>query len=88
MDDATSTIYSAFLVDEEGTLSSFCGLVEVSERHGLFMELYTDRGSHYFHTPEAGGKVSKTQLTQVGRALKQLGNSLPSGRQGRTRGAT
>ena len=73
MDDATSEIYSAFLVDEEGTMSSFCGLVEVIERHGLFMELYTDRGSHYFHTPEAGGKVSKTQLTQVGRALKQLG---------------
>ena len=42
-------------------------------RDGLFMELYTDRGSHYFFTPEAGGKVSKTQLTQVGRALKQLG---------------
>jgi transposase len=73
MDDATSEIYSAFLVEEEGTMSSFCGLVEVIERHGLFMELYTDRGSHYFHTPEAGGKVSKTQLTQVGRALKQLG---------------
>ena len=73
MDDATSELYSAFLVDEEGTLSSLCGLVEVIERHGLFMELYTDRGSHYFVTPEAGGKVSKTQLTQVGRALKQLG---------------
>jgi transposase len=73
MDDATSEIYSAFLVDEEGTLSSLRGLVEVIERHGLFMELYTDRGSHYFFTPEAGGKVSKTQLTQVGRALKQLG---------------
>ena len=73
MDDATSEIYSAFLVAEEGTLSSFCGLVEVVERHGLFMELYTDRGSHYFVTPEAGGKVSKSQLTQVGRALKQLG---------------
>ena len=73
MDDATSELYSAFLVDEEGTLSSLRGLVEVIERHGLFMELYTDRGSHYFFTPEAGGKVSKTQLTQVGRALKQLG---------------
>jgi len=73
MDDATSEIYAALLVEEEGTLSSFCGLVEVIERHGLFMELYTDRGSHYFHTPAAGGKVSKTQLTQVGRALKQLG---------------
>jgi transposase len=73
IDDATSEIYSAFLVAEEGTLSSFCGLVEVIERHGLFIELYTDRGSHYFVTPAAGGKVSKTQLTQVGRALKQLG---------------
>ncbi len=73
MDDATSTIYSAFLVPEEGTQSSFRGLVETIERHGLFMELYTDRGSHYFFTPEAGGKVSKTQPTQVGRALKQLG---------------
>ena len=73
MDDATSEIHSAFLVDEEGSRSSFRGLVEVIERHGLFMELYTDRGSHYFHTPEAGGKVSRTRLTQVGRALKQLG---------------
>ena len=73
LDDATSEIYSAFLVDEEGTMSSLRGLVEVIERHGLFMELYSDRGSHYFFTPEAGGKVSKTQLTQVGRALKQLG---------------
>jgi hypothetical protein len=73
MDDATSELYSAFLVEEEGTQSSFRGLVETIEQHGLFMELYTDRGSHYFFTPEAGGKVSKTQPTQVGRALKQLG---------------
>src|SRR5215470_13776486 len=73
LDDATSAIYSAFLVDEEGTTSSFRGLGEVIERHGLFCALYTDRGSHYFHTPEAGGKVSKTLLTQVGRALAQLG---------------
>lgn len=73
LDDATSALYSAVLVDQEGTASTFRGLAEVIERHGLFIELYTDRGSHYFHTPEAGGKVSKTQLTQVGRALKQLG---------------
>src|SRR5665213_1352801 len=73
MDDATSAIYSAFLVDEEGTASTFRGLAEVVERHGLFCSLYTDRGSHYFHTPEAGGKVSRTVLTQVGRALAQLG---------------
>lgn len=73
LDDATSAIYSAFLVDEEGTASSFHGLREVVARHGLFCSLYTDRGSHYFFTPEAGGPVSKTVLTQVGRALKQLG---------------
>ena len=73
LDDATSAIYSAFLVDEEGTASSFRGLREVTARHGLFCALYTDRGSHYFHTPKAGEKVSKSQLTQVGRALRQLG---------------
>ena len=73
LDDATSAIYSAFLTDEEGTASSFRGLGEVVARHGLFCSLYTDRGSHYFLTPEAGGKVSKTVLTQVGRALAQLG---------------
>jgi transposase len=74
LDDATSAILSAFLVAEEGTASSLRGLREVVERHGLFCTLYTDRGSHYFHTPEAGGPVDKRQLTQVGRALKQLGS--------------
>lgn len=73
LDDATSAIYSAFLVDEEGTASTFRGLSEVVARHGLFCSLYTDRGSHYFFTPEEGGRVSRTTLTQVGRALKQLG---------------
>jgi transposase len=72
LDDATSEIYSMFLVEEEGTASTFQGLREVVEKHGLFCALYTDRGSHYFYTPEAGEKVSKTQLTQVGRALRQL----------------
>jgi transposase len=73
LDDATSEIYSAFLVEEEGTFSSFSGLAEVIGRQGLFASLYTDRGSHYFFTPKAGGKVAKAQLTQVGRALAQLG---------------
>jgi transposase len=73
MEDATGALYSAFLVDQEGTASSFRGLREVVARHGLFCSLYSDRGSHYFFTPEAGGKVSKTVLTQVGRALSQLG---------------
>jgi transposase len=73
LDDATSAIYSAFLVEEEGTQSSFRGIAEVVARQGLFCELYTDRGSHYFHTPKAGEPVSKSVRTQVGRALAQLG---------------
>ena len=73
LDDATSTIYSAFLVEEEGTGSTFRALNDVFGRHGLPLSLYTDRGSHYSHTPEAGGKVDRTCLTQVGRALDHLG---------------
>jgi transposase len=73
LDDATSTICSAILVEEEGTVSSFLGLAETIAAKGLPCSLYSDRGSHYFHTPEAGGKVAKGVLTQVGRALAQLG---------------
>jgi len=63
MDDATSWIYSAFFVAQEGTMSSFRGLRETIETHGLFSSLYTDRGSHYFHTPVAGGPPDKKTLT-------------------------
>jgi len=73
MDDATGEHYSMFFVEEEGTASSFRGVGETIERHGLFSSLYTDRGSHYWLTPEAGGKVDKTQPTQFGRAMGQLG---------------
>lgn len=73
LDDATSAIYSGFLVPEEGTESTFRALQEVFETRGLPCSLYTDRGSHYFHTPVAGGKVAKDQPTQVGRALAHLG---------------
>jgi transposase len=73
MDDATSALYSAILVPEEGTMSSFLSLAETIAGHGLFCSLYTDRGSHYFDTPKAGGKVAKGPSTQVGRALAQLG---------------
>ena len=76
MDDATSALYSAFFVEEEGTQSSFQGLREVIERQGLFSALYTDRGTHYWHTETTGGKVDKTRLTQVHRALQQLGITL------------
>lgn len=73
MDDATNEHYSMFFVEQEGTASSFRGVKEVIERHGLFCSLYTDRASHYWHTPEAGGKVDKKHLTQFGRAMYQLG---------------
>jgi transposase len=73
LDDATSALYSAFLVDEEGTMSTFRALAEVIAAHGLPCALYTDRASHYFVTPKAGAQVAKDQLTQVGRALGQLG---------------
>ena len=73
LDDATSRITPALLIEEEGTMSSFVGLSETIEAYGLLGALYTDRGSHYFHTPEAGKKVDKTHPTQVGRALGQLG---------------
>ena len=73
MDDATSTIYSAFLVEEEGTASTFRGLLEAFTAHGLPSSLYTDRGGHYFHTPKAGEPVDRERLTQVGRALDRLG---------------
>lgn len=73
MDDATSEITSAFFCEEEGTMSSFRGLQETMDKNGLFCSFYTDRGSHYWFTPTAGGKVDKHNLTQVGRACKQLG---------------
>jgi len=79
MDDATSEHYSMFFVEEEGTASSFQGVREVIVKKGLFSSLYTDRGSHYWFTPKEGGKVSKTQLTQFGRAMKHLGiHMIPS----------
>ena len=73
MDDATNEHYSMFFCDEEGTASSFHGVREVIAAHGLFGSFYSDRGSHYWHTPEAGGKVDRDNPTQFGRAMKQLG---------------
>ena len=73
MDDATNEHYSIFFVDEEGTASSFQGIQQVIEARGLFSSFYTDRGSHYWYTPEAGGKVDKSNPTQFGRAMRQLG---------------
>ena len=73
LDDATSEIYYAQLVEEESTRTVMAGLREVIERQGLFCALYSDRGSHFFLTPKAGEAVDKNRLTQVGRAMKELG---------------
>ncbi len=73
MDDATSEHYSMRFVEEEGTASSLLGVRDVIERRGLFASFYSDRGSHYWHTPEAGGKVDKENLTQFGKAMARLG---------------
>ena len=73
LDDATSEIYYAQLVEEESTATVMAALREVIERKGLFCALYSDRGSHFWLTPKAGGRVDRHRLTQVGRALRELG---------------
>jgi transposase len=73
LDDATSEIYYAQLVEEESTLTVMAGLREVIASRGLFCALYSDRGSHFFYTPAAGGKVDKSRPTQIGRAMQELG---------------
>jgi transposase len=73
LDDATSEIYYAQLVEEESTLTVMAGLREVVQRKGVFCALYSDRGSHFWLTPKAAGKVDALRLTQVGRALRELG---------------
>jgi transposase len=73
LDDATSEIYYAQLVEEESTRTVMAGLREVIEEQGLFCALYSDRGSHFFVTVREGEKVDKHRLTQVGRAMKELG---------------
>ena len=73
LDDATTEIYSAFFVEEEGTMNSFHGVREVIETQGHFSSLSTDRGTHYWYTEEAGGRVDKTRLTQVHRPCSNWG---------------
>jgi hypothetical protein len=73
LDDATSEIYYAQLVEEESTATVMAALKEVIERKGVFCALYSDRGSHFWLTPKAGGKIDPHRVTQVGRALRELG---------------
>ena len=73
LDDASSQIYYAQLVEEESTATVMAALWEVIEQQGLFCALYSDRGSHFWLTPKVGGRVDPHRLTQVGRALRELG---------------
>src|SRR6202046_2957425 len=73
LDDASSEISYAHLVEEESTLTVMAGLRQVIERKGVFCALYSDRGSHFWLTPKVGGKVDPHRRTQVGRALRELG---------------
>jgi transposase len=73
LDDASSEIYYAQLVEEESSLTVMAGLKEVIQSKGVFCALYSDRGSHFWLTPKAGGKIDPHRLTQVGRALRELG---------------
>ena len=73
LDDATSEIYYAQLTEEESSLTVMAGLKEVVAGKGVFCALYSDRGSHFWLTPKTGGKVDPHRLTQVGRALREVG---------------
>ena len=73
LDDATNETYYAQLVEEESTRTVMAALREVIEQKGCFCALYSDRASHFFETPKAGGPVDPRRLTQVGRALRELG---------------
>jgi transposase len=72
LDDATSTIYYAQLVEQESTRTVLCALRQVVEAQGLFCSLYSDRASHFWLTPKAGEPVDRQALTQVGRAMREL----------------
>ena len=72
LDDATSEVYYAQLVDQESTATVMAGLKKVVEQKGIFCSLYSDRGSHFFYTPVAGGPPDRSRKTQIARALGQL----------------
>ena len=73
VDDATKRLLYAQLEVAESTHTVLLALRAVCMTWGLPMALYTDRASWAFLTPKAGGRVDKTRVTQVGRALARLG---------------
>jgi hypothetical protein len=72
LDDATSEVYYAQLVEQESTRTVLAALHDVIRKHGFFCALYSDRASHFWLTPKEGECVDRQRLTQVGRALHDL----------------
>ena len=73
MDDANSEIYYAQMVAEESTRTVMAALKAVVEKKGWFSSVYSDRASHFFRTPKAGQRVDTREVTEVGRAMRDLG---------------
>jgi transposase len=73
VDDANNDIYHAKLAAQETTKECMLGLKSAVVQKGLFCSVYSDRAEHFFHTPKAGGKVDLSNLTQIGRAMYELG---------------
>ena len=72
-DDATNDIYYAKLVPQENTRECMLALRHTVRSKGVFCSIYSDRASHFFRTPPASPKVDLSNLTQIGRALYELG---------------
>ncbi len=72
LDDATSEIYYAQIVQAEGTRAVIAALREVIETNGSFCSLCSDRAGHFFVKPKRGERVDTSGPTQVGRALQEL----------------
>ena len=89
MHDATGVHTSMFFYEQEGTKSSFHGIGQAIARYGLFASLYIDWGNPYFNTPEAGTKVDKVNLTEVGvRLSNRASGTLRPNRPRRATGAS
>ena len=86
LDDATGKNLVGFLCDAESTKNCMGVMREVVEKFGIAAQLYTDRGSVYWHTKKAGGKVDKENPTQFGRAMDRLGIEMIPGYSPQARG--
>src|SRR5256884_6850298 len=75
IDDATSQAYARF-VGHDSTEENLRVLWEYLKRWGRPVEVYTDKSSLFTvnaPAPEAADEAVKEELTQIGRALQELG---------------